>query len=120
MGLNVERGELEVESLIPAELRDVNQRTFLERLPNYDEKWNQRINEAKQQNRTLRYTGRLVDGHISIGIESVAIDSPLGQLRGTDNLIQIYSSCYNSTPLVIQGAGAGKESNPLQVCFLIF
>jgi aspartokinase/homoserine dehydrogenase 1 len=109
ISLTIEREELEVESLIPAELRNVNKQTFLERLSDYDQEWAQRIKEAKENNRTLRYTGRLADGKITIGIDSVAIDSPLGQLKGTDNLIQVYSSYYNNTPLVIQGAGAGKE-----------
>jgi len=109
LGLKIEREELQVESLIPAELRDVNRQTFLERLSEYDQEWFQRIKEAKDNNKTLRYTGRLMDGEITIGIESVAVDSPLGQLKGTDNLIQIYSSYYETTPLVIQGAGAGKE-----------
>ena len=109
LGLKIEREELQVESLIPAELRDVNRQTFLERLSEYDQEWFQRIKEAKDNNKTLRYTGRLMDGEITIGIESVAVDSPLGQLKGTDNLIQLYSSYYETTPLVIQGAGAGKE-----------
>jgi aspartokinase/homoserine dehydrogenase 1 len=109
LGLNIEREELQVESLIPADLRNVSKQTFLERLSDYDQEWSQQIKEAKDNNQTLRYTGRLVDGQITIGIESVPQSSPLGQLSGTDNLIQISSALYNQTPLVIQGAGAGKE-----------
>lgn len=109
LGLKIERDELEVESLIPAELSSVDQATFLRRLPEFDNQWRQRIQQAQQRNQTLRYTGRLVDGTISIGIQSVPKDSPLGQLQGTDNLVQIFSDFYDETPLVIQGAGAGKE-----------
>lgn len=109
LGLKIERNELEVESLIPKELNNVDQATFLRNLSQHDEQWEQQIHKAQQRGETLRYTGRLVDGTISIGIESVPKDSPLGQLKGTDNLIQIFSDFYDQTPLVIQGAGAGKE-----------
>lgn len=109
LGLRIERKQLEVESLIPETLRDAGQQTFLKELHAYDDAWQQRIREAEKRNETLRYTGRLKDGKISIGIQSVPKDSPLGQLKGTDNLIQIFSHLYSQTPLVIQGPGAGKE-----------
>ena len=109
LGITIEREELQVESLIPKELKKVDGKTFLEKLPDYDSEWKLRIQAAKDRNETLRYTGTLKNGNISIGIESVPKDSPLGQLKGTDNLIQIFSDFYNETPLVIQGPGAGKE-----------
>lgn len=109
LGIKIEREELQVESLIPEELAEVDQSAFLSRLQKNDEYWQQRMLEAQNKNETLRYTGQLIDGKISIGIESIPIDSPLGQLKGTDNLIQIFSKFYNQTPLVIQGPGAGKE-----------
>lgn len=109
LGLTIERDELEVESLIPEELQDVDREIFLEKLSDYDSSWKRRIRTAQKRNETLRYTGQLKDGKINIGIKSVPKDSPLGQLKGTDNLIQIYSRLYNETPLIIQGAGAGKE-----------
>jgi aspartokinase/homoserine dehydrogenase 1 len=109
IGFTIEREQLEVESLIPQELTSVDKETFLEKLSDYDNNWKQRIRSAQEQNQTLRYTGKLQDGKITIGIESVFKNSPLGQLKGTDNIIQIYSDSYNDTPLVIQGPGAGKE-----------
>jgi len=109
LGYKLERDELEVESLVPEELLTVNKSTFLDKLPEYDSEWHQRMQTAQKNNETLRYTGTLKDGKIAIGIQSVPKDSPLGQLRGTDNLIQIYSQFYKQTPLVIQGPGAGKE-----------
>lgn len=109
VGLKIERDDLEVESLIPDQLQEVDQNTFLEELHHYDSDWKQRIQAAQECNETLRYTGQLKDGKINIGIQSVPKDSPLGQLEGTDNLIQIFSSLYHQTPLIIQGAGAGKK-----------
>lgn len=109
MGLAIERDELDVESLIPDELITVNRTEFLERLSDYDAQWKQRFEEAQKEDKTLRYVGKLKEGDITIGLEVLPVDSPLGQLKGTDNLIQIYSQFYNQTPLIIQGPGAGKQ-----------
>lgn len=109
LGLKLEREELQVESLIPEELAEVDKSAFLKYLKKYDDYWRQRMLKAQGKDETLRFTGQLVEGKISIGIESVPVNSPIGQLKGTDNLIQIFSKFYSQTPLVIQGPGAGKE-----------
>ncbi|NGP89408.1 aspartate kinase [Fodinibius halophilus] len=109
LGYKIEREQIAVESLIPEALRDVDKDTFLDQLSNYDQTWEQRISAAQNKGQTLRYTGRFKDGKVNIGIEVLPKDSPIGQLKGTDNLIQIFSDLYNQTPLVIQGPGAGKE-----------
>lgn len=108
-GLRLEREELEVESLIPADLQDVDSATFLERLSEADDVWAKRISGADANNQTLRYTGSLKRGKISIGVEAVDKDSSLGQLAGTNNLLLIKSDRYADQPLIIQGPGAGKE-----------
>ena len=36
-------------------------------------------------------------------------ESAIGQLKGADSVFEIYSESYNESPLVIKGAGAGKE-----------
>ena len=108
-GLRLERDELDVESLIPSYLQDVDSATFLERLGEADEEWSKRISDAAKNNETLRYTGSLKNGKIKIGVESVNRDSSLGQLAGTNNLLLIKSDRYSDQPLIIQGPGAGKE-----------
>lgn len=109
LGLKIERDELEVESLIPKELVALDRQAFLNRLPAYDQFWKEQFKEAQKSNQTLRYVGELKNGKIHVGVQWVPVQSPIGQLKGTDNLIQVYSRFYNETPLVIQGPGAGKE-----------
>lgn len=109
IGLAVERSELHVESLVPEELKCADQKTFLHRLSKFDAGWDEKIRQAKSQNKTLRYTGTLQNQQITIGVESVPEKSLLGQLSGTDNLIEIYTKRYADQPIVIQGPGAGKE-----------
>ncbi|HKL18819.1 MAG TPA: aspartate kinase [Halalkalibaculum sp.] len=109
IGLRIERDDLEVESLIPGELKNLDRESFLERLPEFDEYWRNRLDEAASKGETLRYTGKLKDGKIRIGVESLPMNSSLGQLKGTDNMLRIFSLRYAETPLIIQGAGAGRE-----------
>nr|AAU90291.2 Disease resistance protein I2, putative [Solanum demissum] len=45
-----------------------------------------------------------------VGIQEVPKDSALGRLRGSDDVVEIYSRCYEKQPLVIQGAGAGNDT----------
>jgi bifunctional aspartokinase / homoserine dehydrogenase 1 len=108
-GVRIEREEVEVESLIPEKLETVTPSEFLDGLKEVDHEWQKRIHHEEKQGRVLRYTGKLIDGKISVGIESVPKLSPLGSLTGTTNLITIRTQRYNDQPLTIQGPGAGKE-----------
>ncbi|KAH9301551.1 hypothetical protein KI387_013134, partial [Taxus chinensis] len=45
-----------------------------------------------------------------VGLLELPEYSPLGQLKGSDNLVEIYSQCYKVQPLVVQGAGAGNDT----------
>jgi bifunctional aspartokinase / homoserine dehydrogenase 1 len=108
-GLQIERNQLNVESLIPEELQNVDSATFLEKLHRFDSYWMDKLHLANQKGETLRYTGMLKNGKIAVGIESVSKSSALGQLTGTNNLICIKSRRYYDQPLIIQGPGAGKE-----------
>ena len=62
------------------------------------------------EGKVLRYAATLSEGAYSVGLTAVAMDSPLGRLTGTDNLVEFYSRWYNPNPLVIQGRGAGVEA----------
>lgn len=66
---------------------------------------------AQAENHVLRYVGEwdVAQKTLQVKLISVPKNSALGQLRDADNLIEIYTNSYKDTPLVIQGAGAGKE-----------
>ncbi len=108
-GYRIEREDLEVENLIPESLLYTSVDVFMDRVAEHDVTWRQRIEEAESKGEVLRYTGNFENGKIRIGVESVPANSPLGSLHGTDNQVAIYSRRYNSSPLIIQGPGAGAE-----------
>ncbi|MDZ7773113.1 MAG: hypothetical protein U5K31_10320 [Balneolaceae bacterium] len=110
LGYRLERNALQVESLIPEELATAGLEEFLERLPDYDDYWQQKMRRAQRNGNTLRYAGSLsADGFVSVGVQEVPLSSPMGQLNNTDNLVSIRSRRYSQSPLVIQGPGAGRE-----------
>ncbi|HBQ60390.1 MAG TPA: hypothetical protein DD671_12420, partial [Balneolaceae bacterium] len=50
----------------------------------------------------LRYVGKFTPKGIAVGVEEVKADSPLANLKGTDNLLQIYTRRYSQSPIVVQ------------------
>ena len=61
----------------------------------------------------MRYVGDLhgnlqeEKGVLDVNLVSVPKESALGQIKGSDSIIEIYTESYGENPLVIQGAGAG-------------
>ncbi len=68
-----------------------------------------KITQAEKH--VLKYVGELnvVTQQLEVKLASVPKTSALGQLKGADNLIEIYTKSYGEIPIVIQGAGAGKS-----------
>ncbi len=59
----------------------------------------------------LRYIGEidLENQNFIVKLLSEPRNSPIGQLKGADNLIEIYTHSCGEIPIIIQGAGAGKN-----------
>ena len=114
-GLRVERADVEVESLVPDAARDVPRTLVTDALADVDRLWAERAQQATEQGHRLRYVGRIerngsngqTSWRLGVGVEAVPAESPLGGLRGTDNLIEITTDRYALSPLVVQGPGAG-------------
>lgn len=109
--LNLE--DVEVESLYPAEMGPQSMAVgeFLTKgLPSLNTWMRERLKAAQDRNAVLRYVATVDSTKCRVGFMEVSPESPLGRLRGSDNLVEIYTECYKFTPLVIQGAGAGNDT----------
>lgn len=110
LDLKIELGSVNITSLVPKKLNgSTTLCEFKERAFELDDSI--KTSTAKQNKDTvLRYVGELdvLKNILEVKLVSVPRSSTLGQLKGTDNLIEIYTESYNEQPLVIQGAGAGK------------
>ncbi|CAH9115436.1 unnamed protein product [Cuscuta epithymum] len=114
LGHRINLSSMKIESLYPAHMgpgvMPLDQ--FLNNgLPQLDKGIQERIEKASSNGNVLRYVC-LIDAssRCEVGIQEVPKDSALGRLRGSDNVLEIYSRCYKEQPLVIQGAGAGNDT----------
>ena len=107
IGFSGELADVEVESLVPESLRDVAPDAFLDRLPEVDAEWEQRIRIARERGTVLRYRATVTKREARVGIAAVDGSSSLASLAGTDNHFSFTTRRYRANPLVITGPGAG-------------
>jgi homoserine dehydrogenase len=104
--------DITIESLIPEELQKVSSKEFLNAAAVINDKFST-IKAAQKENHVLRYVGDLHGdlqqdkGILEVKLVSVPKSSALGQISGSDSIIEIFTESYGENPIVIQGAGAG-------------
>ncbi|XP_050285790.1 uncharacterized protein LOC126725266 [Quercus robur] len=113
LGRRINLDSIKIESLYP-EVMGSNVMSVEDFLGNglllLDKDIQERVNKASLNGNVLRYVCVIEGSRCEVGIQELPKDSPLGRLRGSDNVLEIYSRCYSEQPLVIQGAGAGNDT----------
>ncbi|XP_030961120.1 uncharacterized protein LOC115982614 [Quercus lobata] len=113
LGRRINLDSIKIESLYP-EVMGSNVMSVEDFLDNglslLDKDIQERVNKASLNGNVLRYVCVIEGSRCEVGIQELPKDSPLGRLRGSDNVLEIYSRCYSEQPLVIQGAGAGNDT----------
>lgn len=109
MGLELELEQVDVESLVPADLVDGSIDEFLDGLAAKDGGMLERLEAARARGHVLRYVARLDgrSGQAAVGLEELPSDHPFAYARLTDNVVQFVTRRYQDNPLVVQGPGAG-------------
>ncbi|KAL6905714.1 hypothetical protein ACP4OV_003315 [Aristida adscensionis] len=113
LGQRISMENINVESLYPSELGPdaMSANDFIESgLVQLDKSMEERVKAASLRGNVLRYVCVIESTGCQVGLRELPTDSSLGRLRGSDNVVEIYSRCYESSPLVIQGAGAGNDT----------
>lgn len=115
LDLNNEIEDVAIQNLIPEALQSVNVSSFLNALDEMDETYST-LKNSQEKEHVLRYigdlSGNLEDENgakLEVKLVSVPKSSPLGALKGSDSIFEIYTESYGEQPLVIQGAGAGAQ-----------
>lgn len=102
--------QVQIESLVPLHLRDIDVAAFLDRAEELDTALEERRAQAQRNGRVLRFLAQLDEhGRARVGIREVGPTHPAARLSGTDNLFALTTQRYRAQPLVIQGPGAGPE-----------
>jgi bifunctional aspartokinase / homoserine dehydrogenase 1 len=109
LGRRLDLADLKLEPLFPEELSNPDPARFIAGLEAVDGVIQRRMEIAAKKGEVLRYVARIGARRVSVGIEAVPADSPLGRLHGTDNQIVLRTKRYDMNPLVVTGPGAGSE-----------
>ena len=114
-GLALADDAIEVVGLVDPKLAGRPLAALIEALRAYDAPIAERITNARRRGCALRYVARVEAGRIAVGPVEVPVDSPLGMLKGTDNMIVFTSERYAARPLVVSGPGAGVDVTAMGV-----
>jgi aspartokinase/homoserine dehydrogenase 1 len=99
--------DVTIESLVPANLREVSLADFVEQLESLDQAWSERVRAVTSKGEVLRYCANITRASVKVGLVGVPVGSLLGSLSGTDNQFVFTTTRYRDNPLVISGPGAG-------------
>ena len=99
--------DVEVESLVPEQLRSVTTAEFLARIEELDPVWRRRVRDVRASGRVLLYRAIVTAESVRVGLVAVGALSSFAALTGTDNQFAITTTRYRANPIVISGPGAG-------------
>ena len=114
LDLENELTDVTVKNLIPEKIRDTSVDEFLGNLELLNNEY-QTLKDNQKPNHVLRYIGELSGdlskekGNLEVKLVSIPENTPLGSLKGSDAIFEIYTESYGEQPIVIQGAGAGAS-----------
>ena len=114
LDLSNEFSDITIQNLIPEALREGSVADFISKLDVMDKQYAE-IKKKQEPGHVLRYVGDLSGdlqtekGVLEVKLISVPKESALGQIKGSDSIIEIFTESYGENPLVIQGAGAGSS-----------
>ena len=109
-GYQIEEKDVELGAILPEScFKAPTIDDFYEELKKSDSYFNELKEKAENENKVLRYIGKLEDGKASVNLEFVDASHPFYNLTGSDNIISFTTERYKFNPLVIKGPGAGAE-----------
>ena len=113
-GMELELADIEVQSLVPAELSTTvvsSVDEFLDRLADFDATMAERFHAAERDNRVIRYVAEvnLSTGQAQVALRNFPRDHPFAGISLTDNVVQFVTRRYRDNPLIVRGPGAGPD-----------
>ena len=103
IGLNVSMSDVEIEPLFPNSMKSLTLNEFMKKLPELNADMSARVQDARDRNACLRYVATLdtrpAKPVLRVGLEVVPVESALGSLKGTENMVCIATKFYNITRL---------------------
>ena len=108
-GLSMELSDIDIEGLVPQAYMALDRDKFLQRLPELDAEWADRVSTAARDGRVLRFVGSIESGRGRVGLRAVGPEHPLFSVKGGENALAFYTRYYSPVPLLLRGYGAGAQ-----------
>ncbi|QJC32223.1 bifunctional aspartate kinase/homoserine dehydrogenase I [Enterobacteriaceae endosymbiont of Donacia versicolorea] len=111
IGYNLELSDIIVESIIPNNYDKKHSiKEFFLSLLDFDKIFEKKIQEAKKNNKVLRYIGSInKKGFCKVKIIEVDKNHPFFEIKNGENSFAFYTDYYQPYPLVLRGYGAGND-----------
>ncbi|HET7757888.1 MAG TPA: bifunctional aspartate kinase/homoserine dehydrogenase II, partial [Steroidobacteraceae bacterium] len=110
MGLPLELRDVQIETLVPAQLAGGSIEEFMVQLPQHDAAMARRLAAVQARGKVLRYTGKLsASGTATVGLQELDAHHAFANIALTDNVVRFATRRYRENPLIVQGPGAGPE-----------
>ncbi|QJC34253.1 bifunctional aspartate kinase/homoserine dehydrogenase I [Enterobacteriaceae endosymbiont of Donacia cinerea] len=111
IGLNIELNDIIIESIIPNKFNKKDSlKEFLESLSELDVIYTKKIQEAKKNNKVLRYIGSINSkGVCKVKIIQIDNNHPFFKIKNGENSFAFYTNYYQPYPLILRGYGAGNN-----------
>lgn len=108
MGMEVELEDVEVESLVPEDLRASSVEEYFDKLSGHDAAAAAQLNAARSRGEVLRYVGTVEPGgKVSASLRPYPLAHPFAGLSESDNVVSFRTARYNVQPMIVRGPGAG-------------
>jgi len=110
MGLPLDLSDVSVDGLVPDALQDGDVASFLERLPEHDDRMTDILRTAQAAGEVLRFVGSVDrDGEAHVQLRRYPQDHAFARINHTDNIVRFQTDRYSKNPLIVQGPGAGPQ-----------
>lgn len=109
-GYSVELQNIEIQNLVPEDAREANGvDEFFQKLKKYDSYFNNLQKEADSENKKLCYVARFEGDKGEVQLQKIDDTHPFYGLSGSDNIVALYTTYYDESPLIVKGPGAGAK-----------
>ena len=109
-GLVLDMEDIQNRPFLPGDTLEADDWTHLyENLKALDKPFDDDRLKLAALDKRWRYMATLDHGNVVTGLEEIDSTHPAYHLKGTDNIILIWTDRYATRPMVIAGAGAGPE-----------
>ncbi|QJC33435.1 bifunctional aspartate kinase/homoserine dehydrogenase I [Enterobacteriaceae endosymbiont of Donacia clavipes] len=111
IGYNLELNDITIESIIPNTYnKKISIEEFFVSLLDLDKIYKKKIQEAKKDNKVLRYIGSIdKQGFCKVEIVKIDKNHPFFKIKNGENSFAFYTNYYQPYPLILRGYGAGNN-----------